>query len=176
MDRGRRGLWYTGKTPARRTAGRPDFMTATSRAPSLDHYRNLLLRYLQPQRRRVLLLVGLLLASLAVELVNPLILRAFIDEARAGVPLESLLWLAGIFLAVAVATQVVSVAETYVAQDVGLTATNHLRADLTRHLLHLDLGFHNARTPGELIERVDGDVTTLGNFFSRLVITLIGNG
>ena len=144
--------------------------------PSLQHYRRLLLRYLRPQRRRVLLLVGLLLASLTVELVNPLILRAFIDQARAGVPLDSLLGLAGVFLGVALATQVVTVAETYVAQDVGLNATNRLRADLTRHLLHLDLGFHNAHTPGELIERVDGDVTTLGNFFSRFVVALLGNG
>ena len=66
--------------------------------------------------------------------------------------------------------------ENYIAQDVGLTATNRLRADLVRHCLRLDPDFHSAHTPGELIERIDGDVTTLGNFFSRFVIQLIGNG
>jgi ABC-type multidrug transport system fused ATPase/permease subunit len=151
-------------------------MADPPRSPTLQHYRRLLLRYLRPQRRRVLALAGLLLASLAAELVNPLILRAFIDEARAGAPLDNLLRLAGLFLGVALAAQAITVAETYVAQNVGLTATNRLRADLTRHLLHLDLGFHNAHTPGELIERVDGDVTTLGNFFSRFVVALLGNG
>ncbi|HMA35048.1 MAG TPA: ABC transporter ATP-binding protein [Chloroflexia bacterium] len=143
---------------------------------SLQRYRGLLLRYLQPQRRRVGLLAVLLLASLGVELANPLILRAFIDTARSGAPLDTLIGMAMLFLGIALATQGIAVAETYVAQDVGLTATNQLRADLTRHLLQLDPGFHNARTPGELIERVDGDVATLGNFFSRFVVYLLGNG
>ncbi len=143
---------------------------------SWHHYRRLLQLYLRPQGRRVGMLGLLLLASLAADLGNPLILRAFIDAAAGNRPLASLLTLAGMFLGLALAGQIVAVAETYVAQNVGLTATNRLRADLTRHLLHLDPSFHNAHTPGELIERVDGDVTTLGNFFSRMVITLLGNG
>jgi ABC-type multidrug transport system fused ATPase/permease subunit len=35
--------------------------------------------------------------------------------------------------------------------------------------------FHNARTPGELIERIDGDVTALSNFFSQFVVRVAGN-
>ena len=44
------------------------------------------------------------------------------------------------------------------------------------HLLRLDATFHTTHTPGELIERVDGDVATLGRFFSRFVVYVIGNG
>jgi len=80
-----------------------------------------------------------------------------------------------VFLAVAVAGQVVAIAETYVAENLGQASTNELRTDLTRHCLELDLGFHNARTPGELIERVDGDVANLANFFSRFVVQIVGN-
>jgi ABC-type multidrug transport system fused ATPase/permease subunit len=58
---------------------------------------------------------------------------------------------------------------------VGLVATNRLRADLMLHCLRLDPSFHNARTPGELIERIDGDVAKLGNFFARFVVQLLGN-
>jgi ABC-type multidrug transport system fused ATPase/permease subunit len=43
------------------------------------------------------------------------------------------------------------------------------------HVLQLDPSFHSARSPGELIERTDGDVSTLGNFFSRLVVYVVGN-
>jgi ATP-binding cassette, subfamily B, bacterial len=57
-----------------------------------------------------------------------------------------------------------------------LTATNALRADLTLHLLRLDPDFLNSHTPGELIERVDGDVGLLANFFARFVIYVVGNG
>ena len=50
-----------------------------------------------------------------------------------------------------------------------------LRADLTRHCLGLDPDFLNAHTPGELIERIDGDVSTLANYFARFVIYVVGN-
>jgi ABC-type multidrug transport system fused ATPase/permease subunit len=35
--------------------------------------------------------------------------------------------------------------------------------------------FHNERSPGELIERIDGDVTELSIFFSQLVVRVLGN-
>ena len=64
---------------------------------------------------------------------------------------------------------------SYAATRVGWSATNNLRADLAEHCLKLDLSFHKSRTPGELIERVDGDVSTLSAFFSNLTVDLIGN-
>ena len=44
-----------------------------------------------------------------------------------------------------------------------------------RHALGLDMTFHNAHTPGEMIERVDGDVTDLGNFLSKFVVQITAN-
>jgi ABC-type multidrug transport system fused ATPase/permease subunit len=61
------------------------------------------------------------------------------------------------------------------AQDLGWNATNALRRDLALHCLRLDLSFHKLHTPGELIERVDGDVTALANYFSRFVLQILGN-
>jgi ATP-binding cassette, subfamily B, bacterial len=43
------------------------------------------------------------------------------------------------------------------------------------HLLRLDPDFHTAHTPGELIERVDGDVTNVASFFSQFVLQVVGN-
>jgi ABC-type multidrug transport system fused ATPase/permease subunit len=37
------------------------------------------------------------------------------------------------------------------------------------------MGFHKARTPGEMIERIDGDVTALSEFFSQFVLQVLGN-
>src|SRR6185503_8313345 len=64
---------------------------------------------------------------------------------------------------------------TYVGENVAWNATNDLRAGLALHCLRLDMTFHKARTPGELIERIDGDVTALANFFSQFVIRVLGN-
>ncbi len=79
-------------------------------------------------------------------------------------------------MGLALAGQGLAVAETYVAENVSWAATNALRADLVAHLLRLDATFHTAHTPGELIERVDGDVATLARFFSRFVVYVLGNG
>ena len=49
-----------------------------------------------------------------------------------------------------------------------------MREDLARHCLGLDMSFHTSRTPGELIERIDGDVTALSNFFSQFSVRVFG--
>jgi ATP-binding cassette subfamily B protein len=135
----------------------------------------LLRRYLLPQWRRVAALAALLALTIGLQLANPQILRSFVDDAAAGAPIENLVRLALLFLGAALLLQAATVGEVFVAENVGLTATNRLRADLALHVLRLDPGFHAAHTPGELIERTDGDVATLGSFFSRLVVYLGGN-
>jgi ATP-binding cassette subfamily B protein len=138
-------------------------------------YWRLLRTYLRPLRARVVLLAGLLLTGIAFQVVNPQLIRTFIDRATGGDPLSDLLGLAIGFTVLAVGHQVLNVAATYVAEDVGWTATNEMRAVLAAHVLGLDLSFHKTITPGELIERIDGDVTTLSNFFSRFTIHVAGN-
>ena len=142
----------------------------------LPPYWDLLAKYLRPQWCRVLLLAVAILGSIGLQLVNPQIVRAFIDTAREGGAMEKLTLTALLFLGVAVASQAVSIAVTYLGQNVAWAATNGLRLDLTQHCLQLDMSFHKAHTPGELIERVDGDVTELASFFSQLMIRLVGNG
>jgi ABC-type multidrug transport system fused ATPase/permease subunit len=138
-------------------------------------YWRLFARYVKPVWLGLVLLALLLAANIGLQLLNPWIARAFIDGARAEVPLESLTLTALAFLAVAILIQVASVAEGYVAENVGWLATNALRLDLVEHCLELDLGFHQTHPPGELIERVDGDVSALSNFFTSFVLRILGN-
>ena len=139
--------------------------------PYLDLFR----RYVAPQWRGTALLAVLLLASIALELVGPQLLRAFIDSAIGGAALESLATLALAFVGVALVTQLLIAGSQYVGESLGWSATNALRADLALHCLQLDLSFHKARTAGELIERIDGDVTALATFFSRFAVNVLGN-
>lgn len=162
----------------------------------LRQYRDLLFTYLRTQRRRVALLAALLFGSIGLQLFNPQIVRYFIDTVTAVQPPAaltaayalsypeyalpdptsgSLLAAALLFIGVALVQQVVAVGAVYMGENVGWTATNMLRADLALHCLRLDMGFHHVRTPGEMIERIDGDVTELANFFSQFVILVVGN-
>jgi ABC-type multidrug transport system fused ATPase/permease subunit len=139
-------------------------------------YRRFLGTYLAPQRARLTLLAVLLLLDLGLQLGLPRVVQTFIDSAIAGAELRSLLWIGAAYLVVALVQNGTLVGWQYVAQNIGLLATNRIRADLTAHCLQLDMGFHNARTPGELIERVDGDVAKLENFLSKFVVQVLLNG
>lgn len=139
-------------------------------------YLALLTTYLRRHRGRMAILAVLVVLDLTVQLAIPQVLRAVIDGALNGEPVDRLGLLAGAVVAAALAHQGLAVAATWVAEQVGWRATNDLRGDLTRHVLHLDLGFHKQHPPGHLIERVDGDVTALSNFFSAMVVKVVGNG
>ncbi len=141
----------------------------------LKQYWNLLGRYIQPQRARFALLAALLLGSIGLQIVNPQIMRYFIDAVTRGQTVETLTVVGIAFAAMAVFQQAVSVGTTYVGEHVAWVATNALRVDLARHCIELDLGFHSSHSPGELIERIDGDVAELSNFFSQLVVGVLGN-
>ncbi len=138
-------------------------------------YVELFRRYVAPQWRQTALLAALILVGIGLQLLGPQLLRSFIDNAIGGAALESLVMLALAYVAVAIVTQLLTAWSQYVGEDLGWTATNALRADLALHCLQLDLGFHKARTSGELIERIDGDVTALATFFSRFVVNVLGN-
>lgn len=141
----------------------------------LKQYWALLAKYLQPQRSRVVWLAIALLGSIGLQIVNPQILRYFIDTAVAGGSSQTLFTTAVLFISVALVTQVLAVAATYFGETVAWIATNALRFDLAAHCLQLDLSFHKAHTPGELIERVDGDVNALSRFFSQFTLHVLGN-
>lgn len=134
-----------------------------------------LLRYLRPVSGRLGILLLLLLASTGVQLVNPQIVQRFIDTAAGSGVVSSLLTLAGTYLILAALNQLLTVAVSYLGNDVSWRSTNLLRGDLLKHCLRLDMRFHNVKTPGEMIERIDGDVTHMSNFFSMFIIKVIGS-
>ena len=131
--------------------------------------------YLRPFRRTATLLAFVLSATIALQLVNPQLIKLFIDGAVAGDDISGLAPIAVAFMVIAVTHQGLMVWATYLAERVGWSATNQMRVDLADHVMHLDMGFHKSTSPGELIERIDGDVTALSNFFSSMIIKIIGN-
>ncbi|HHC07879.1 MAG TPA: ABC transporter ATP-binding protein [Actinobacteria bacterium] len=139
-------------------------------------YLQLLARHLRPQGGRVAVLAALVAASIALQLAGPQLVKTFIDRAVAGRPAGELVRIAGVFIGLTVTHQGVAVGAAYLAETIGWTATNRLRAELTAHVLALDLGFHERHPPGALIERIDGDVSALSNFFSAMILEIVGNG
>jgi len=124
---------------------------------------------------RFVLLGILLFSGIGLRVINPQIIRYFIDTVTTQGPASHLINAAILFIVVALFQQVLGVGAAYMGEYVAWTATNELRAELAWHCLNLDMSFHNNISSGELIERIDGDVAELSNFFSQFVIRVIGN-
>lgn len=139
-------------------------------------FRNLLTRYLRPLAPQVAALAALLLVSIGLQLAQPQVLRSFLDSVTGGVSSPGFLRDAAVlYIGLALVQQAASVVATYFSERVGWSATNALREELMLHCLRLDLSFHTARMPGELIERIDGDVTAMANFFAQFIVQIAGN-
>jgi len=142
---------------------------------TLREYANFLKRFLRQRMHLVTVLGIALLINIGLQLFNPQILRVFIDNALAGAEISILTRMALLFIAIAMVHQLVNVFVVYVTENLGWATTNDLRLDLARHTLGLDMSFHTAHTPGEMIERIDGDVMALSNFFSQFILQVFGN-
>lgn len=126
-------------------------------------------------------MIAVLAVAGALPLAGPLLIASFIDAAQSSGARGQLLSIAGLYIGVGVARQIMAIAVAWTATDLAWLVTNELRSTLTRHVLKLDLAFHRATSPGELVSRVDGDVTALSDFVASFavkaaaaLVTLVG--
>ena len=137
---------------------------------------SLLWRYLEPVKAQLFGLLALLLTTIGLQVYTPQLMRQFLDQAEAGVLLAVLGQTAVLFFSLTLLQKGLYLISVYTSEDLGWRATNQLRLDLTHHILRLDMGFHKLKPAGELIERIDGDISNLAEYFSELVINVFSNG
>lgn len=132
-----------------------------------------LLPHLRGRAGAVSLTVLVVVVMVALDLTVPVLLARFVDGALGGVSLEALMRIALFYLAASIATQLLSATATYLGTRIGWAVANDLRVVATRHVLTLDLDHHTTTNPGTLIERVDGDITSVARFFSHFAVKVL---
>lgn len=139
-------------------------------ATNVSHWRALG-RLVRVDSARYFFLTVLLVGGAALPLAGPLLVRLIIDRAGTGTATSADIAVpAAGFLAIAVLTQISQVIVAAFATTTAWRTANRLRISLSRHVLSLDHDFHRSHTPGELIQRVDGDVTSVSDFLSRVLL------
>jgi ATP-binding cassette, subfamily B, bacterial len=129
---------------------------------------------LRPDAGRWVILGVLVSLGAALALAGPLIVRRIVDSAAAGTTASAVVRLALAYLVVALLTQAVAVVVVWHATIAAWRTTNELRVTMAAHVLGLDHEFHRRNTPGELIQRVDGDVTSVSDFLGLVVPKALG--
>ena len=80
------------------------------------------------------------------------------------------LWWVGIGILIIFTIRAVSsAAQKILITKVNQSAAAGMRSHLLRHLMLLDGGYHQVNPPGQLIERVQGDVTVVNNIWTALI-------
>ncbi len=125
---------------------------------------------IRPNLRRYSLLIGVVAATSLLVLSGPIILRSLIDRAAAGAGSTELAVGAVLYLVVAAVSQVAALIVAWLATSTAWRTANDLRLELAGHVLGLDHEFHRSHSPGELIQRVDGDVTRVSDFLAIVFV------
>ena len=133
-----------------------------------------LVHVLRPAAGSWVALGALVAAGSTLALTGPLVVRQVVDRATEGAGVDELRTLAAAFLAIAVFRQVAEVVTARAATAIAWRTTNEFRLEMTRHVLGLDHEFHRRHTPGELIQRVDGDITSVNDLCSRVLTRTVG--
>ena len=126
------------------------------------------------RHRPALVVHGVLLGvATALPLVGAVLLSGFVDRAVSRAPASSLVTYAAGYAAAGAASAALTVAVTWRTTSLAWRLTDDLRRTLVQRVLDADLAFHRDRTPGELVTRVDADVTAMTQFLSRVVARVI---
>jgi ATP-binding cassette, subfamily B, bacterial len=132
------------------------------------------LRKLISPQRRALSIFGLTLgAAVALPISSALVLSKFVRLATQQAPTSQLVRLGGIYALLGLCSAAVTTLVTWRANVAAWGITNVLRRQLTEDVLRADLSFHRDRTPGELVTRVDADITSMTQFIATVVSAIV---
>ena len=135
-----------------------------------------LARYLDPYLGRLtvatLCMGGVAgLNALRIYLIKPLQDQVFIGHNMAM--LGNLLWWVP---AISVAIGLLSYAQNYLMENIGLSATADLRKEMFDHVQVLSMDFFSATSSGKLVARFTNDLTALQKVIARTPIYFIRDG
>jgi ATP-binding cassette subfamily B protein len=128
--------------------------------------------FVRPHRLRVGLAFTLLLASFAIELVGPFLIRSAIDGPLSATdePMpqrrDRLLWIAFGYLGIVVAGTAFSLTFALITARIGRSVVRDLRVALWSKLVRVDVRWHDQNPSGRVVTRVTTDLENLDELVS----------
>jgi ATP-binding cassette, subfamily B, bacterial len=115
-------------------------------------------RLFAPYRLRLGLLLGLIFLGSILSVASPFLLREAVDKGILGRDLVLLSWLVAGMIALAILNGVISVAQTWISNQVGQRVMHDLRAAVYAHLQRMSLAFFTRTRSGEVQARIAYDI------------------
>lgn len=132
-----------------------------------------LLSYLKNYKLGVLGVLLCMGATVAIKLVNPLLIESAIDDHVAKNDVEGLLMIGAVALIINVAYFILIKVRMYVMSVISNKILLEIRQELYEHIQTLSFSFFDSRPTGKILARVIGDVNSLKEVLTNSVTTLI---
>src|SRR5713226_6637658 len=130
----------------------------------------------RPYRAQVAIVVGLIVLTSTIGIVNPLLIQAVFNKAlfvRGGPKLHLLYILVSIMAAVPIVNGAIGILQTYETTKVGQLVMRDLRDRLYSHLQTLSLAFFTNTKTGEIQSRLANDVGGVQSVVTTTASTIL---
>jgi ATP-binding cassette subfamily B protein len=155
--------------------GGPDKTPPPLMDPSRERERRRILRLFGPYRWRLAALMGLIVFSAGLGMLQPFLLRDTLDEGIFQHKTTLLTWLVLAMIAIAIANAAFSVWQTYISNSIGQRVMHDLRAAVYRHLQRMSLAFFTRTRTGEVQSRIANDIGGLDNVVTTTATSIAQN-
>jgi ATP-binding cassette subfamily B protein len=143
--------------------------------PSRERDRHRILRLFGPYKRRLAGAMLLIAFSAGLSMVSPFLLREVINVGLIKHNTTVLAECVGGMIAIAIATAVFSVWQTYMSNAVGQRVMHDLRSAVYAHLQRMSLAFFTRTRTGEVQSRIANDIGGLDNVLTNTATTIAQN-
>ncbi len=132
-------------------------------------------RLFRPHLGALSVVILAVVAASLVGLAQPFLLRAVIDDALPHGDLTLLAWAAGGMIAIAIATGVLGVVQTWLATAMGQRVMSRLRSDVFAHLQRQSMAFFKRTRGGEIQSRLINDIAGLQSVITTTATSVASN-
>jgi len=123
-----------------------------------------LLEHVRPHGRRIVLVLGLALASSSLSLVQPYLTKLLIDDGLLHGRVDVVARIAALIVVAAVLATVLGGVNQWQYVTLSARVLFSLRESVYRHLQRLSPAFYARTAPGDILARLDGDVAEIQRF------------
>ena len=131
--------------------------------------------YLMPYRGRLVFVLALSLLATAVNLAQPYLSKLMIDEALLGHDFGALAWIAAATIGVTLGGYALNIASSYRYVQISAAMLFDIRVDLLRHLQTLSPRFYARFRLGDLMSRINSDVSDVQRAAADTLLAALGN-
>jgi ATP-binding cassette subfamily B protein len=134
-----------------------------------------LMKYAKPYWKRFILIFFIMLASIAYELISPLLIGRVQDIVSGQFQLSELWAVVAVYAGILVVSVICTYFQAIILQKTGMKILSSLRMDLFRHIESLSHNQLGNIPVGKLVTRVTNDTGAISMLFTHSLVVLVKN-